>query len=708
MPDVALDAFPLRVSTTAAGQRHDRVERRIDVALGLWLFLFPLLPTGPSYIGVAATWWPEAAVLALGGLALVVRLSHAAPDGSTGWSREAQLVSWGYRYWIVAVTGAAVVGLATENAFGWTAFAFHLGDLPARMFQPINQAQDPLYPARVWLTMVEGAVAFWLMTFMLTRSRCPRRRARVALGGCLAGTALVAIIAVVQYQTGIGLHPYWVFMNPDLTRSHATLEDPNALGSFLLLGVGVALAVARSTPRGWAGRRRRLAAVGIVSLGLIALATTVSRAAWAAGPLAALAVVALMPERPISTSAGRRARLAARFATVGFAALVVGWLGARTFLATHPVTPPTTAWQAFVQTMDPRTPMADVLKNRHLMWAAAVHAFAEAPVLGAGLGRFPRLYGDGSHGQPPENAHNFFLQTAAEAGLVGLLSLGLLLGSIAVALWPHMRARSRRAHGFASGLAIGLLAWLLTSLTGHPLLTVSNQVWLGCVLAAGCAVLQVTPASRAAPRTVCGPRPRGLRLKRALDWTLASVILLCCLPLLVLIALAIRLDSPGPVLFRHHRITSTSGRANRHVQSGEHATRVFSLLKFRTMWHGVDPYAASPIASDDPRVTRVGRVLRRTCLDELPQLWNVVRGDLSLVGPRPEMPWIVQTYDEKARRRLHVQPGITGLWQLRGRRDRSIHQDIRWDFVYLRKRSLALDIAILLETIRFVAGGRNH
>jgi lipopolysaccharide/colanic/teichoic acid biosynthesis glycosyltransferase len=196
-------------------------------------------------------------------------------------------------------------------------------------------------------------------------------------------------------------------------------------------------------------------------------------------------------------------------------------------------------------------------------------------------------------------------------------------------------------------------------------------------------------------------------LKRALDLTLASVLLLMSAPLLVLIALSIRLDSPGPVFFRHERVTTTRGRAGRRSCSGAPAPRVFSLIKFRTMRHDVDPYAPSPVHPGDPRVTRVGRVLRRTCLDELPQLWNVVRGDLSLVGPRPEMPWIVQAYDEKARRRLYVQPGVTGLWQLRGRRDRSIHHDLRWDLVYLGKRSLALDIAILLETVRFVMSRRN-
>jgi lipopolysaccharide/colanic/teichoic acid biosynthesis glycosyltransferase len=131
------------------------------------------------------------------------------------------------------------------------------------------------------------------------------------------------------------------------------------------------------------------------------------------------------------------------------------------------------------------------------------------------------------------------------------------------------------------------------------------------------------------------------------------------------------------------------------------------MLKFRTMHHGVDPAAPAPSAPGDARVTPVGRWLRATSLDELPQLWNVLRGEMSLVGPRPEMPFIAAGYDEWQRRRLSVKPGITGLWQILGRKDLPMHQNLQYDFYYIRNRSLALDASILLRTLGAVLSRRG-
>jgi len=109
----------------------------------------------------------------------------------------------------------------------------------------------------------------------------------------------------------------------------------------------------------------------------------------------------------------------------------------------------------------------------------------------------------------------------------------------------------------------------------------------------------------------------------------------------------------------------------------------------------------------DPRVTRVGRFIRRTSIDELPQLVNVLKGEMSLVGPRPEMPFIVAEYDDWQRRRLSVKPGITGLWQILGRKDLPMHANLQYDFYYIRNRSLTLDLSILLRTIGVVLSRRG-
>lgn len=140
-------------------------------------------------------------------------------------------------------------------------------------------------------------------------------------------------------------------------------------------------------------------------------------------------------------------------------------------------------------------------------------------------------------------------------------------------------------------------------------------------------------------------------MKRVFDLVVSSIVLLLLSPIIGLIALSIRKDSPGPAIFRQQR-AGKNGKA-------------FTLYKFRTMYSDADPYETSPANQHDQRITRVGRFLRRTSLDEIPQFWNVLRGDMSLVGPRPEMPFIVEKYNRLQRYRLGIKPGITGLWQSR-------------------------------------------
>lgn len=173
--------------------------------------------------------------------------------------------------------------------------------------------------------------------------------------------------------------------------------------------------------------------------------------------------------------------------------------------------------------------------------------------------------------------------------------------------------------------------------------------------------------------------------KRIFDFFAAAAAIIILSPVGLLLALLIKLDSKGPVLFKQKRV----GRGGRE----------FSFYKFRTMAMEANPYALTPQSAADPRITRLGRWLRRTSLDELPQFWNVLRGDMSVVGPRPEMPFIVAGYNEEQRERLKVKPGITGIWQISAVRGEPIHANIEYDLFYIENRSLLLDLIIVLKTI---------
>lgn len=181
-------------------------------------------------------------------------------------------------------------------------------------------------------------------------------------------------------------------------------------------------------------------------------------------------------------------------------------------------------------------------------------------------------------------------------------------------------------------------------------------------------------------------------LKAFVDLFGSIVLLLALLPVLIVVSVLIKLDSKGPVFFRQERI-------------GKDGTK-FEMFKFRSMYSDVNPYAVNPISSSDNRITKVGKFLRKTSLDELPQLLNVLKGDMSLVGPRPEMEFIVNQYNDKHRERLKVKPGITGLWQLSGDREVAIHENMEYDLFYVKKWSFFLDIAILFKTIIFAFKGK--
>jgi exopolysaccharide biosynthesis polyprenyl glycosylphosphotransferase len=179
--------------------------------------------------------------------------------------------------------------------------------------------------------------------------------------------------------------------------------------------------------------------------------------------------------------------------------------------------------------------------------------------------------------------------------------------------------------------------------------------------------------------------------KRALDVLVSLCLIVLLAPAMIVIALLVKFGSPGPVLFVQDRVGL----------NGE----LFSLYKFRSMKVDAPKYGHSPSSPDDPRITPIGRFLRRTSLDELPQLFNVLLGDMSLVGPRPEMPFIVAQYGPVERGRLAVRPGITGLWQISHGRNAPIHDNIDYDLFYIEHQNLFLDFAILLSTVAVVFRG---
>ena len=215
-----------------------------------------------------------------------------------------------------------------------------------------------------------------------------------------------------------------------------------------------------------------------------------------------------------------------------------------------------------------------------------------------------------------------------------------------------------------------------------------------------------------------GNRRRSLRLlawkvtvkasyatKRLMDIVLSAVGMLLLSPVYLAIAVAVKLSSPGPVFFVQTRV----GRYGRY----------FKFYKFRSMRQDAESQKAALMArneskdgvifkmKDDPRITKVGRFLRRTSLDELPQLWNVFIGDMSLVGPRPPVPSEVLEYTLEDRKRLDVIPGITCLWQIKGRSEIPFNEQVRLDKEYILAPSVWKDIVILLKTIPAILGGRG-
>lgn len=192
--------------------------------------------------------------------------------------------------------------------------------------------------------------------------------------------------------------------------------------------------------------------------------------------------------------------------------------------------------------------------------------------------------------------------------------------------------------------------------------------------------------------------------KRAIDFIGSSILILLLSPLLLLLAILVKLDSKGPVLFAQERVGQNQRR--------------FKMLKYRSMVVNAEELKAKLAAQneldgpvfkikDDPRITRLGRFIRRYSLDEFPQLFNVWRGEMSLVGPRPPIPAEVEEYSWSQRRRLSIKPGMTGLWQVSGRNEVGFDEWVEMDLAYIDSWSIKLDFVILLKTFRAVVAGRG-
>ena len=193
-------------------------------------------------------------------------------------------------------------------------------------------------------------------------------------------------------------------------------------------------------------------------------------------------------------------------------------------------------------------------------------------------------------------------------------------------------------------------------------------------------------------------------MKRMFDLLFGGIAALIISPLLGLVALAIKIDNPGPIIFRQKRV-------------GENG-RIFNMYKFRSMIEGAEALQDEVTEyddqgqmlykkADDPRITRVGRIIRRTSIDELPQLFNVLKGDMSLVGPRPELPFMIGYYEPWQHKRFAVPQGMTGWWQINGRADKPLHLHTEDDIYYIQNYSLWMDLYILLKTPWVVVRGEG-
>jgi exopolysaccharide biosynthesis polyprenyl glycosylphosphotransferase len=236
------------------------------------------------------------------------------------------------------------------------------------------------------------------------------------------------------------------------------------------------------------------------------------------------------------------------------------------------------------------------------------------------------------------------------------------------------------------------------------ILEISDSVIKESTLAKNNALTKLIAAPAAEAKPLMGLTPTQRRMKRAMDIVLVSMILVLAFPVMLTVAIAIKVTSPGPVLFKQRRV-------------GE-GGKLFTIYKFRSMVVNAEALQTKVNIRDengnvihkqknDPRVTAIGRIIRKTSLDELPQLLNVLKGDMSLVGPRPELPWLVENYEAWQRQRFLAPQGITGWWQVNGRSDTACHLSTDKDIWYIQNYSIWLDLKILFMTVPALLKGKG-
>lgn len=297
-------------------------------------------------------------------------------------------------------------------------------------------------------------------------------------------------------------------------------------------------------------------------------------------------------------------------------------------------------------------------------------------------------------------------------GFASLLDVGIVTAAIAFAATLAQLLKGRYSFVLtmlsAMVFALALLGLLDKRRDGNGstsplnikhtehLLRVSYMSCLGAILTSQWSLLAVSRRQfwlLLAPSCIAlmpGTSKLAVATKRLLDLLLALLGLVSLMVFAPILAVLVKISSPGPVLFSQDRVGKDG--------------RLFVIYKFRTMYVDAPKYGYSPKGNPDPRVTPIGRFLRRSKLDELPQLINVLLGEMSLVGPRPEMPFIVEQYSDVQKKRLTVTPGITGLWQISEHRTAPIHEHLEYDFYYAEHRTVFLDLAILCRTLSCVTG----
>jgi lipopolysaccharide/colanic/teichoic acid biosynthesis glycosyltransferase/O-antigen ligase len=555
---------------------------------------------------------------------------------------------------LAVIAGVAILALATAASFA--------------------TAYDRLLALGVALQL--GLLVVFFLASAELLARFPLRPLLAVLAVVVVSQALLAVWQVATQSTGpaVMLFNGWpreaTSHSPDAAvvmlpiagrwlRAYGSFAHPNILGGFLALALGLFAVVDAPRLRRW----RALA----LAAGLLALMLTFSRTAALAlllGGTTWWLARGRGPGHRVVAAPRARVVVAAAVVILGLVALVrVGNLGALvernsidTRLSSYAVT-----WKVI---------------GTGIPVGAGNHVLVEQ-----------RFFGGGGP------AHDVFLIALAELGPLGVLAWLSIFGGLLLMAW-RWRAEPRARTG-----PLVAIATLL------PLLLFDHYLWTlapGRVLVVW--ALAVLTGPQIARRIAAADRPiQRLTLagKRAIDVVVATAALLALAPVVGLVATLVWLDSGAPIFFKATRL----GRAG----------RPFRMYKFRTMAPGSEEALADLRARnlaegmvkivDDPRVTVIGRWLRRFSLDELPQLWNVIRGDMSLVGPRPHQLGEVLPTDDGHWQRLGMRPGLTGLWQVKARLDPSLAVRVRYDLEYISRWSPFLDLAIILETIPVVLRG---